>query len=160
MIYSVLLILGIFLGYFVAKFTKEELKSGLIYFNVLELIILILLPLLFLYYSFNWVLLISGIVLGIILRFEYLYFGFGIISSFFNINLSFLSSILVFIYGLPFGGIFYYKKKFRMLFFHTILFLIPFIFYLFKFNLLSFAAGGLLSLFVIKFGTFVKNFLR
>ena len=152
MIYTAVSFLGCFLGYITARFTKEELKSGKNYFNILELIIMFILLVILIYYSFDLSLFLIGILLGLILRFEYFYFGAAIASSF-NLNLSFLSSALVFVYGLPYGSLIYYYKKVKYLVYSLIFFSLPMLNYFFNYNLLSISAGGLLSLFIIK----IKN---
>ena len=146
MVYTLVSFLGCIFGYIIARFTKEELKPGLIYFKISELVILLILSLSFLYSSFNLILLLTGIIFGIFLRFEYLYFGLGVISS-----LNFLTSALVFIYGLFYGSLIFYYKKWKNLVYSLILFFLGFLVYFLDYNILSFAAGGLLSLFFIKF---------
>ncbi len=157
MVYFIVAFLGSILGYFTAKFTKEELRAGLIYFKILELFILFLLPLIFLYYSFELVLFVFGVLFGIFFRNEYFYFGFGLASSFFNNSLSFLGSSLIFIYGLPYGSLLFYNKNGIYLVYSCVWFFLPFIVYFLGYNMLSFAAGGLISLFVIKFGKLIKR---
>src|SRR3989344_1814422 len=158
MIYAVLVsFIGCFLGGLIGKFTKEELKAGLVYFKVLELIILFLLPLVFLYYSFELALFAFGIFFGVMFRSEYFYFGFGLFSSLFNNNLTFLGSALVFVYGLPYGSILYYKKELKRMVYALVFFLLPLIVYLLSYDMLSFAAGGLVSLFVLKAGKLIKK---
>lgn len=157
MIYLVVAFFGCFLGYLIGKFTKEELKDGQTYFKILELIILFVLSLTFLYYSFEIVLFVFGIFFSIMFRKEYFYFGFGLFSSLFNNNLAFLASSLVFIYGLPYGTLLYYNKKFMSLIYSLVLFFITFIIYFLGYNMLSFAAGALISLFVLKAGKLIKG---
>lgn len=150
MIYFLIALIGILLGYLIAKFTKEELKSGLIYFKLLEIILLLILIIGSLYFSFNIYLFIIGIIVGVFIRFEYLYFGILLVSSLFNKELLFLNSSLVFVYGLPCGSIIYLKKNLRYLFYSSLLFLLSFIVYFFDYNLISFASGGLISILSFK----------
>lgn len=157
MIYVIVAFFGCIIGYLIAKFTKEELKQGVLYFKILELIILFCLSLLFLYYSFEPFLFIFGILIGIILRFEYFYFGFALFSNFFTNDFAFLSSSLIFIYGLPYGSLLYYNKKFVNIFYSLVWFVLPFLIYFFNYNMLSFAAGGLVSLFILKAGKLFRQ---
>lgn len=158
MIYSFVSFLGILIGYFIAKSTKEELKPGMKYFIILELIILFLISSLFLFYSPDLFLFIFGLLFGFVFRFEYFYFGIGLFSLIFNLDLSFLISSLIFIYGLPYGGILFYTKKIKLLFFHLILFFIPLILYFFNYNLLPFAGGALLIIFIIRLYDLVRKY--
>src|SRR3989344_1730978 len=150
MIHVFLSFLGSFLGYFIGKSTQEELEVSKIYFRILEVVILFILVLIFLFNNFNlWVFLI-GIVVAFFLKFEYLYFGLGLVSSFLSKDLTFLSSILVFIYGLPYGSLLFIEKKWIILFYNLLFFFIAFVFYFINFNILSFVSGALLCLFVLK----------
>ena len=94
MIYLISFI-GQFIGYLIAKLAKEEIKPGKIYFNLLKNILLLIIIGFSIYYQFNIFYLISGLILGLIIKKEYFYFG--IIAN----NLLFSS--LIFIYGLPYG---------------------------------------------------------
>lgn len=153
MIYTLVAFIGSFLGYFIANFTREELKSGEKYFKILEILILIVLSVSFLHYSFNWILFVFGLIFGAFFRKEYFYFGFGVFSNFNNIN--FLASGLIFIYGLPYGSLLFYRKKFFDLFYNLAWFFLPVVVYYLGYNMLSFAGGGLLIIFIFKiFGFF------
>ena len=157
MIFILVVILGCFLGYFIAKFTKGELKSGVIYFVLLELFIFLFLSLIFVYLSFNLFLFLSGILLGLIFRFEYFYFGTGL-ASIINKDFSFLVSSIVFVYGLPYGSLSYYNKNFKILIYSFVFFILPFIIYFLDYNFLSFASGGLLVLSIKKAIEFYKDY--
>ncbi len=158
MLYFIIAFLGCLLGYLIAKFTKEELKDGEIYFKILEFVILLILPLVLLSYSFNWVLLLVGLLFGVFFRFEYFYFGFSGLFRLESIN--FLGSALIFLYGFPYGSLVYYHKKWRLLIYSFVLFFLPLLFYFTDFNMSSFAAGGLLSLFVLKSPELVRKFYK
>ena len=82
--------LGVFIGFLIGKFTKEELKSGRIYFNLLEVVILIILSVILLYNDFNLILLLLGLIFGLLLKFEYFYFGVAL-AYLKDFNLLFLS---------------------------------------------------------------------
>lgn len=159
MIYTLIAFSGSFLGYFIANFTKDELKSGLIYFKILELAILLILSIGFLYFSFSLVLFFFGVLFGVFFRKEYFYFGIGIFSNF-NANVNFLASGLVFIYGLPHGTMAFYRKRFFSLFYNLIWFFLPVIIYYLGYDMLSFAGGGLASLFVFKIRTYFGQSLH
>src|SRR3989338_2674120 len=101
MLYIIISLLGCLFGFILARYTKEELRKGVFYFRLLEILI------------------------GLILRFEYLYFGFVLVFPFSN-DVLFLLSALIFIYGLPYGSLIYYNKKIKYLIWSVILFFIPF----------------------------------
>jgi len=159
MLYFILAFLGLVVGYIIAFFTKEELKSGFIYFKVLELVTLFSLALLFLYPSFNFILFFFGLIFGFFFRFPYFYFGFGLVALS-DINLLFLGSVLVFLYGLPTGSLIFLEKKWKKIIYAFVLFSFPFFTSLFHYNFLSFAAGGLLSLSFVKLWKFIKKNIK
>ncbi len=156
MLYLIVSFLGCILGYFTAKFTKEELKKGAVYFRLIQIIILILLIYYFIPMNFRLYLFLFGVLIGVIFRFEYFYFGF-IASSFYNII---ISSLLIFLYGLPYGTLIYYLKKPKYLIYSLILFSIAFFTYIFNYDLLSFGVGGLVGIFLIKLIKFYEEYLR
>jgi len=125
-----------------------KLKKNLILVLFLILLILIML---FLSKSFNYVFLIAGIILGLFLRYEYFYFGLGLIS-----NLNFLSNVLVFFYGLPYGSLIFYRKKKKYLVYSLILFSTGLLSYFLNYNLLSLSAGGLTGILILKVYKFFK----
>jgi len=150
MLYIIISLLGCLFGFILARYTKEELRKGVFYFRLLEiLIILILILVILLSSDFNLLLFIMGILIGLMLRFEYLYFGFVLVFPFSN-DVLFLLSALIFIYGLPYGSLIYYNKKIKYLIWSVILFFIPFVNYFFDYNLISFATGGLFVFFIAK----------
>ena len=145
MLYIAISFFGCILGYLTGKFTKEELKQSSFYLNILELIILFILSFYFLYSSFNLILFFVGLFLGLLFKFEYFYFGAGVVSG-----QDFLSSALIFVYGMPYWSLVYYKKKWKTLFYSFILFSMSALTYLFDYSLLSFAGGGLTGILLIK----------
>lgn len=159
MIELIFVFISCLFGYLIAKFTKEELKSGAIYFKILELIIILICCILFLFNDFNLLFFIIGLVIGIIIRFEYLYFGLGLSSSLvFNQEFVFVISSLVFIYGLAYGSLIYYYKKWKYLVYSSVLFILGFFVYLLGYNLISISSGALLSIFLRKsFDLFMKK---
>ena len=150
--------LAIFIGYLIAKYTKEELKSGKIYFEIIQIIVLIFLIIILLFQGFVWWLFFLGVLIGLIIRYEYIYFSLGLINIL-NINSSFLLSSLIFIYGLSYGSLAYYKNNFKLLIYNLPLFLIPLLFYFFNYGFLSLAAGGLISIFIIKIYNLINRYL-
>ncbi len=153
MFVQLVVLIGLFLGYIIAKFTVEELKLGLIYFKILELMIFGILSITFLLNDFNILFLIIGLLLGFFLKFEYLFFGLVL----FN-NSVLLNYILIFIYGLPKGTLFYYNKNLKYLIYNAILFFLGIITYFIDFNLFSLSAGALITLFIIKLRNLDSNF--
>lgn len=145
MIYIAIAFFGCILGYFIGRFTNEELKQNSLYLNILEIIILFILSFYFLYSSFNLISFFVGIVFGLLFKFEYFYFGIGIFSS-----QDFLSSAMIFVYGLPYGSLAYYNKRWKILVYSFILFIIPALTYFFNYNFLSFVGGGLIGIFLLK----------
>jgi len=140
MIVNALSFFGSIIGYFTGKFTEEELKSGRIYFEILKIAVLTLLTLFIFLKNFNLLLLTIGIILGFILRYEYFYFGVLLTQ-----NLNFLNAGLVFLYGLPYGTLAFHKKSFKTLFYSAVFFSIGSLAVFFDYNLMSFAAGGMIS---------------
>ena len=113
LIYLVFLIsfLGIIIGIYLRKIAREEIKYGLYgpgYFLWMRRIIFFLILLLPLFFVDNLVYVLIGIIVGVVLGLflgDYLLLGISIVTSFLlNINLFFLISSLVFIYGFPFGS--------------------------------------------------------
>lgn len=116
MIYLIAFI-GQFVGLILAKLTKEEIKFGEIYFNLLKFILLIVIIAFSSVNDFNIFYLIVGIILALIIKEEYFYFGL--------IANSLLFASLIFIYGLPYGS-FNHKKIFKFIL-NIPLFFIPLI---------------------------------
>ncbi len=144
MLVDIVSFLGAVAGYFTGKFTEEELKPGKIYFLILEIIILFALVILSLIKEFNFVLFFLGIIAGIFFRFEYFYFGI-ILGN----GINFLDSALVFVYGLPYGTLAFYKNNFKKIFYGAVLFVIGSLAFLSSYNLLPFAAGGIATILVL-----------
>ena len=117
MVFYIISLLGQYIGYILASKTKEELKQGKKYFKLTCLILLLLIGVYSLTVSFNVILLVIGLILGFLIRKEYLYFG--LIS-----NNVFIAS-LIFIFGLPYGTLKY--KNLNQLNFNLILFVFSFI---------------------------------
>ncbi len=150
MFFGLISIISVFIGLIIANYTKDEYKQGKFYFNILEIIILISLIIITINYNFNYLLLIFGIIIGFIVRYEYFYFSIFIISII-NKNYNFLVSSLTFLYGLPFGTLIFKNiKNYKTLILQLTLFFIPIILYFFKFNLISIASGALISIFLLK----------
>ena len=111
MLFGLIALIGLFFGIFLAYFIKEEIEDGRVYFLSLEIITLIVL----IFFSFKLsISLFIGIIFGFIIRKEYFYFSIGIVSSVFNKDLNFIYSILVFVYGMPYGSLLVYKEKLNL----------------------------------------------
>ncbi|MBR9692188.1 hypothetical protein GOV06_05385 [Candidatus Woesearchaeota archaeon] len=107
-------LLGLPVGFLLAKIAKEELEYGKIYFQWMRRIILIA-AILFVFYSFNLkigtFILIAIMITGLIIRFDpnaiisYFIFSILLFRVLENINLLVLTFSLVFLYGLPTGAL-------------------------------------------------------
>ncbi len=114
----ILSFLGLIIGIFLGKVTKEEIKPGRKYFNYLQLLILItiIISLLFLV-KFSLIfllLLVIGFLFEIFVKYEKLYFYFGLYALFSYLTSKdylVLASSLIFIYGLTYGTLVYENKK-------------------------------------------------
>ncbi|MDD5649525.1 MAG: hypothetical protein PHF86_03795 [Candidatus Nanoarchaeia archaeon] len=108
--------IGILIGILISKYTKEELIPGKKYFLIIERICLLLIAVILVYnYKLSYTIII-GLILGYFLSIEYFFFSLVIIAT--N-NL--LISLIVFIYGLPYGSLIKTKKVLK----EFILFIIP-----------------------------------
>ncbi len=154
MIFGFIALIGLFFGIFLAYFIKEEIEPGRIYFLVLEIIVLMVLILFS--FKFQIISLIFGLIFGFIIKKEYFYFGIGLVSSTVNKDLNFLYSSLVFVYGMPYGSLLVYEGNLNKLYLDLILFLVPLVLYLFNFNLLYFACGGLIAILLTKIAKLIK----
>lgn len=142
MVYYIISLLGEYTGALLAYKIPEEIKQGKKYFNILILILLPVIGLYSIYYFFSLFYLIIGLVLGFLIRKEYLYFG--LISN----NVFFAS--LVFLYGMPYGTLEFNKnKKLKNLNINIIYFLIG-IGLSFFLNIYSLAGGALIGIFADK----------
>jgi len=151
--YLVLIIsfLGIFFGFLLRKIAKEEIKFGKFgnrYFIWLKRIVFLLLILILLYFSENYLIVVIfaviGFIVGIFLD-ENLFLGSGLVFGFMNDNLLFVISGLVFINGLVYGSFLRNLKKSLI----SLLFFVPFLLFFFNLNyydsLIGFSCGGLLN---------------
>ncbi len=152
MIVNAVSFLGSIIGYFTGKFTEEELKPGRIYFEILKIAVLILLAASAFLKGFNILFFIIGLILGFILRYEYFYFGILLAQ-----NINFLNAGLVFIYGLPYGTLAFYKENFRTLFYSAVFFAVGSLAFFSEYYLVSLAAGGMISVLVFNIISFYRN---
>ena len=127
---------GQFIGYLIAKSAKEEIKPGKLYFNLLKNILLLIIISFSIYYQFNILYLIFGLILGLIIKKEYFYFGL--------ISNSLLFSSLIFIYGLPYGTL----NKIKSLLYNFLFFFVALIItFIYPINL-SLASGALIIILI------------
>ena len=150
MLYLITSMIGLLLGGFLAYVSPEEMEKGEKYFRIICYLVILGLITSSFFYSFNLLLLIIGVILGIIFYNEYFYFGIFSVSTLISGVGSLLTTILIFIYGLPAGSLLYYKKRYLGFLSNILLFFIPFALYFLQFNLTSFAAGGLIGVLVRK----------
>ncbi|MBU1202228.1 MAG: hypothetical protein KJ583_00090 [Nanoarchaeota archaeon] len=132
LIISLICFLGLFVGFFIASKTVEELKPGTKYFVYLQKALFIL-TIFFVLYEYGYLLLglIAVILFSIFLfwskknfdRLMYLVLSLSLFLGFFNQSIVIPS--LIFFYGFPTGTIYYMKsKKVSGLFFENYYFLI------------------------------------
>jgi len=151
---------GLVIGLILSNYTKDELKSGKKYFTLFKRIILIVLIVALLFQAFPnylWVFIffVVGILVSFLFRKIYFYLGLALFTSFL-VSKGFVALIssLVFIFGLPYGTPFHHNKnKIRFIIFNFILFIIPFVLFLFKdfiyeynYIFLAFLAGVFLNI--------------
>lgn len=151
MIYSLFSLIGIIIGILIAYLSKEELESGKKYFIILEILIILALIITIFFFEFNIIFFSLGLALGLLIIKEYLYFGIILFSGVFNNNVQFLNTALVFLYGMPYSSMIFYKKEFKDIIWNGILFLLcaSLLFVNFKF-LINFASGGLVIIAIRK----------
>lgn len=148
MLEFIISILGLFVGGFLAFVSPEEMEKGEKYFRII-CYLLILILIIFSFYSFNVWLFILGLILGLIFYNEYFYLGIYSVSSLIS-GSTILSSSLIFVYGLASGSMLYFRKRYLGFLSNVLLFLIPFLLYFLHFNLISLASGGLIGVLLRK----------
>ena len=149
--------IGLFFGVFLAINSPEEMKPGRKYFYFLEeILLLIIIGLVASTIKFSLVsglILLGGIVLGSLLKKEYLYFGL-IIFSLFASSLWIYLIALIFLYGLPYGTLIkiHYKHYAWLLIENVAFFFLPAIILISPlqeiFTLIG--LGGLVGIFIMK----------
>lgn len=132
--------IGQYAGYLIAYFSQDELEEGKKYFQVIEIICLLLL--LYFNFIFSWLIILGLVISLFIVKKEYFYLG---------VFTGFVNYLIIFIYGLAYGTLNYDNMKRLLL---NILFTLPLYLLSFKFNLLYLAYGGLIGILIHKF----KNF--
>ena len=143
--YLVILIcfLGIFFGYLLRKIAREEVKFGKFgnrYFIWMKRLIYLVLIILLLYFSENYIIVIIFAVLGFLVGIyldEYLFLGGSLAVSFFDKNVLLFVSGLVFISGLVYGSFLRNLKKGLF----SLVFFIPLFLLFFNFNYLDYLIG-------------------
>lgn len=147
---SILAFIGIFVGLLIAKYTKEEFKSGKKYFIILYKLILFLIIIYLLYFvSLDWTVLcfILGFVVTLFFSNLYFYLGLAVFSS-----ASLYVAFFVFLLGVPYGTLLFHKKNVKTyLKYSFIFFILSSLILLFNFSGINyFIAGALSSLFLRK----------
>ena len=152
---------GLIFGIFLAKIAREELRPGYFYFFWFKKIILAcLIIVLFLNIEFSLIwMLFFGVVFGYLSGlYSKIYFYLGLcstISFLFSKELFFLINIFIFLFGLPEGTL-YKRSKFSRLYKNFVVYIIPFLFFIFFFDvlgekiyfvnfLIGFVGGGLFN---------------
>lgn len=143
MLLGIISIFGLFLGWIIAIYTKEELKQGEKYFIILQFVILAILFFITLNNNINILFLIIGIILGILIRNPFIYFGIILIPI-----SSFLSVVLIFIYGLVEGSINYITKDMKKMIINTLIFAISFILVIVNIKLTPILNGGIIGVLI------------
>ena len=128
--------LGQIAGYFLGMNSPEEMKSGKKYFIILKYIFLISILIYILTQPFNLYLLIAGLILGFIIKNEYLAFG--------CLPIHYIPSILIFLYGLPYGTELYIKKNYKRMLINAIYFIPLIVILISNYNLTSLGLGLLI----------------
>src|SRR3989338_4685393 len=105
MLVELISLLGLLIGVIIARSAKEELLPGRRYFILFRAILLLLLIIVLLS-NFSLIPFAVGLLVGFIVRKEYLYFGLLTPSS--------LVSSLIFMYGFPYGTL-KQDRKFSLL---------------------------------------------
>lgn len=137
---------GNVIGYFLGKYTYEELNPGKKLLHWLQIGTLAILASVLLFYFFNLFSFLAGIILGIFLTRAYFYFGLAAASSIPNANFALASTILIFLYGLPTGSLNYLTHEKKTLLKNALLYLVGFALASFYANFISFTAGALISI--------------
>ncbi|MFA4887011.1 MAG: hypothetical protein WC595_02255 [Candidatus Nanoarchaeia archaeon] len=138
MLVELISLLGLIIGVIIARSAKEEFLSGKKYFMLFRAILLLALIGVVLS-NFSIIPFLVGLLVGCIVRKEYLYFGL--------LNPSSAVSSLIFIYGFPYGTL-KYDRKFSILL-DIILFSIGLLINFITNLSYSFIAGGLTSVLLI-----------
>ncbi len=125
-------LLGVFLGYN----SPEEFKEGKKYYWVLKQILLLLIILSLI--ELSWLFLV-GLVLGYFFRREYAYFALAISNSL-------IATVLIFLYGLPYGTFIFQKKDFLKIAFNFLFLILAL---LLPWNVSALAAGALTTIFIV-----------
>jgi|SRR3989344_7450912 len=138
MVYEALIVIGgLFIGWLLAKLTKEELKPGEKWLKLLCNIVLGVLVFFILYAYSDWKLIIGvviGLVIGLFVFNPYLYFGALGVMTYYGYDWK-IFSILAFIYSLGYISLYHYKTSWKFLLFNICLFLFPYLFLLQKANI-------------------------
>lgn len=130
--YWLIAFLGLVAGFILGKYTKEELKDGKKYFILLERLILFILIVFMLYRVDFSLLVVFCFFVGMLFFYKldksYFYLGMLMVLSLF-LSKDFLMNVtfLIFVFGLPYGSIFYQKKKIKEITWNLIYFAIPLI---------------------------------
>ena len=135
--------LGQLAGYFLGKNSPEEMKPGTKYFSILKYIFLVSILIYSITQPFNLYLLIAGLVLGYFIKNEFLAFG--------CLTLHYLPSILIFLYGLPYGTELYIKKNFKKILINLIYFIPIITILIYNLNLSSLGLGLIIGMLIHKF---------
>ena len=120
--------IGIIAGFFLGKYTKEELKDGEKYFIAIEKTILFILIIFLLYIiKFNPLMVLFSLIGALTYhKIRKIYFNLGLIFILINTFILEISS-LIFMFGLPYGSRLYYKKEKKEVIWSIIYLLIPLI---------------------------------
>ena len=161
-LYWAIAFVGLLVGAFIARRTKEELIPGKKYFILLERIVLFVLIIFALYnVSFGVgtaLSFIAGLLFFYKLNKSYFYLGLLILlASFVSVNFLVSITALIFIFGLSYGTLFYSGIRINLWYYELVFFLVPLIllfagdFVLNNINyFFSFVAGALFFAFIAK----------
>jgi len=146
---------GIFIGIFISKYTREEIRNNRNYFMILSKIILGILVFILLLFTKDFLLLFLGVFTGFLSAYllsEFLFLGLGLgIGLFLQKDYSLVISSLIFMYSIFYGSLIRISKmNFTKILVLFIMFFLPFSLFLLESVLyvdliIGFAAGGLSS---------------
>lgn len=140
--------LGLVVGVLLSKLAVEE-KISEKYFKWMKRVIVFILLISLLYYAkTNYFILFLGVVLGFLISVfaeEYIILGISLATAFlFSKETIFLTAVLIFLYGLPYGSL--YKEKLTyFLIKNMAYFFIPFLILLFDFSGMNMLMVGVCS---------------
>jgi len=126
-------LLGVFIGVFLAKVSPEEMKSGKKYFIFLKVLFFFIISITLFYLGYThdylfYIMFLFGVIFGTFVHWTYFYLGLALAASYFTPYLTLVGG-MSFVFGIPFGTLRVINKKFnlRKILYMVGYFLLPFI---------------------------------